>query len=114
MSCLGASLPLKRSTARRVSNAAVAGIGRLHPSLESAIATDQRDVDVLLPLAVQGKPLSLTVHRSGPAGTIISLQGAGSSAGLLVPDIPVCGVGAVSCIEAGSTSIRLYKAVLHG
>lgn len=45
---------------------------------------------------MQGKPLSLTVHRSGPAGGAISLQGAGSSAGLLVPDIPVCGVGAVS------------------
>lgn len=50
---------------------------------------------------LQGKPLSLTVHRSGPGGSTLSFQGAGSTAGLLVPDVPVCGVSwaAGGCTE---------------
>jgi hypothetical protein len=46
----------------------------------------------------QGKPLPLTVHRGGPGDASITFRGAGSTAGLLVPDVPVCG-GIIQVID---------------
>lgn len=39
----------------------------------------------------QGNTLSVTVHRGSAGGTGISLQAVGSTARLLVPDVPICG-----------------------
>ncbi|KAI7836513.1 hypothetical protein COHA_009614 [Chlorella ohadii] len=39
----------------------------------------------------QGTTLSLTVHRGSAGGVGISLQAVGSTARLLVPDVPICG-----------------------
>lgn len=39
----------------------------------------------------QGNTLSLTVHRGSAGGVGISLQAVGSTARLLVPDVPICG-----------------------
>jgi hypothetical protein len=42
---------------------------------------------------LQGRQLSLTVRRgSGGAASDIRFQGIGSTALLLVPDVPICGV----------------------
>ena len=44
----------------------------------------------------QGTTLSLTVHRGSAGGVGISLQAVGSTARLLVPDVPICGVSSLS------------------
>ena len=58
---------------------------------------------VLFSAHPQGNTLSLTVHRGSTGGIGISLQAVGSTARLLVPDVPICGVSvAYACMHAAA------------
>lgn len=58
----------------------------------------------------QGNALSLTVRRGASAGSGgIVLQGMGSSARLLVPDVPICGVSLSWGVEGWSGLAGLLR-----